>query len=191
MSKEAIIEKILSDAQIKADSFLSVARETADDILSKAAEQCKAYYSASRATIDTTVKDLEKRSETVAGMDAKKLLLAAKATLLDNVYTLALDKFKNLDQKTYTAILNGMLNYADDGDIVTVSKREKDIVNEEFISAYAKKKGIKLSLNKKFGEFDGGMILTGKGIDKNLNFDVELALLRDATETQIAKELFG
>ena len=191
MSKEAIIEKILSDAQIKADSFLSVATETADDILSKAAEQCKAYYSASRATIDTTVKDLEKRSETVAGMDAKKLLLAAKATLLDNVYTLALDKFKNLDQKTYTAILNGMLNYADDGDIVTVSKREKDIVNEEFISAYAKKKGIKLSLNKKFGEFDGGMILTGKGIDKNLNFDVELALLRDATETQIAKELFG
>ena len=72
-----------------------------------------------------------------------------------------------------------------------MSKREKDIVSDEFISAYAKKKGIKLTLNKKFGDFDGGMILTGKGIDKNLNFDVELALLRDATETQIAKELFG
>jgi Archaeal/vacuolar-type H+-ATPase subunit E len=191
MSKEAIIEKILSDADKKAESFLNVAKETADDILSQAAEQCKAYYSSSRATIDTSVKDIETRSKTVAEMDAKKLLLSAKAELLDKVYSLALEKVKNLDKEIYAALIRGMLSYAEDGDVITVSKREKDIVTEDFVSSFAKEKGIKLSLSKNFGDFDGGIILTGKGIDKNLTFEVELSLLRDVTEAEIAKELFG
>ena len=51
-------------------------------------------------------------------------------------------------------------------------------------------KGITLTLAKISGDFDG-MILSGNGVDKNLTFEVEIALLRDELETQIAKEIFG
>lgn len=51
-------------------------------------------------------------------------------------------------------------------------------------------KGITLTLAKISGDFDG-MILSGNGVDKNLTFEVEIALLREELETQIAKEIFG
>lgn len=84
-----------------------------------------------------------------------------------------------------------MLKFAEDGDKVTVSAREKGIVTKKMVDDAAKAKGAKLALDSEYGDFDGGVLLTGNGIDKNFTFEVEFALLRDATEAKIAKELFG
>ena len=40
------------------------------------------------------------------------------------------------------------------------------------------------------GDFAGGLILRGNGIDKNLTFEVELALIRDSAVAEIAKQIF-
>ena len=54
----------------------------------------------------------------------------------------------------------------------------------------AKKLGIKLTLAKEYGTFNGGVILAGKNSDKNLSFDMELMSIKEECETQIADMLF-
>jgi len=191
MSKEAIIDKILSDANLKGDAIIGEANEKADEIISLAAKQCKDYLYQSKTEIDRLTLEIDERSRSVAELDARKLLLAAKAQVLDSVYAKTLEKLRNLDKEQYSALIFSMLENAKDGDVVTVSEREKDIVTKESLADFAKKKGISLTLADKFGDFDGGVIISENGVDNNFTLEVEVALLREQTETKIAKEIFG
>ena len=191
MSKEAIVEKIISDGQKRADAILLEAKEKADEILAEAAGECKVYYDNSVYETGKLVDDIISRGKTVAELDAKKLQLAAKAKVLDSVFEGTLQKLRALDKKTLKALLVKMLDNAEDGDVVILSESEKGVLTEKDIKEYAEKRGIKLSLAKEFGDFDGGLMLRGKGIDKNFTFEVEVAMLRDDTEMSIAKELFA
>lgn len=191
MSKEAIIDKILSDANLKGDAIIGEANEKANEIISLAAKQCKDYLYKSKTEIDRLTLEIDERSRSVAELDARKLLLAAKAQVLDSVYAKTLEKLRNLDKEQYSALIFSMLENAKDGDVVTVSEREKDIVTKESLADFAKKKGISLTLADKFGDFDGGVIISENGVDNNFTLEVEVALLREQTETKIAKEIFG
>lgn len=191
MSKEAIIDKILSDANLKGDAIIGEANEKANEIISLAANQCKDYLYKSKTEIDRLTLEIDERSRSVAELDARKLLLAAKAQVLDSVYAKTLEKLRNLDKEQYSAMIFSMLENAKDGDVVTVSEREKDIVTKESLADFAKKKGISLTLADKFGDFDGGVIISENGVDNNFTLEVEVALLREQTETKIAKEIFG
>lgn len=191
MSKEAIIDKILSDANLKGDAIIGEANEKADEIISLAAKQCKDYLYQSKTEIDRLTLEIDERSRSVAELDARKLLLAAKTQVLDSVYAKTLEKLRNLDKEQYSALIFSMLENAKDGDVVTVSEREKDIVTKESLADFAKKKGISLTLADKFGDFDGGVVISENGVDNNFTLEVEVALLREQTETKIAKEIFG
>lgn len=191
MSKEAIIDKILSDANLKGDAIIGEANEKADEIISLAAKQCKDYLYKSKTEIDRLTLEIDERSRSVAELDARKLLLAAKTQVLDSVYAKTLEKLRNLDKEQYSALILSMLENANDGDVVTVSEREKDIVTKESLADFAKKKGISLTLADKFGDFDGGVVISENGVDNNFTLEVEVALLREQTETKIAKEIFG
>ena len=191
MSKEAIVEKIISDAHLKADSIVAEANAKADEIISAAAEVCKEYMYSFKSETDKMIFDVDARTKTVAELDARKLTLAAKTKVLDVVYERTLENLRNLDKEAYSALVFGMLENAKDGDIVTISKREKDIVTKESLAEFAKKKGIKLTLAEQFGDFDGGIVLGGNGVDKNFTFEVEVALLKEQTEAKTAKEIFG
>lgn len=191
MSKEAIIDKILSDANLKGDAIIGEANEKANEIISLAAKQCKDYLYKSKTEIDRLTLEIDERSRSVAELDARKLLLTAKAQVLDSVYAKTLEKLRNLDKEQYSALIFSMLENAKDGDVVTVSEREKDIVTKESLADFAKKKGISLTLADKFGDFDGGVIISENGVDNNFTLEVEVALLREQTETKIAKEIFG
>lgn len=191
MSKEAIVDKILCDAQNKANSFVEDARVKADGILAESAEQCKAYLFSSKVETDRMCDDIESRSNTVAELDAKKLILCAKIKIIDAIFARALEKVRTLDDKRYKALLIGMLDIAEDGDVITLSAKEKELISKADIEKIAKKKGISLTLADNIGDFDGGIIMSGKGVDKNLTFDTEIAIIRDEMETSIAKEVFG
>ena len=191
MSKEAIIDKILSDARLKADAIIGEAKNNADEIIADTAEACKGYIYNSKADTDKAVLDLEARAKTVAELDARKLQLSAKAQILDRIFARTLDKLKNLDKERYTALVFAMLQNAEDGDEVVISQREKDIVTKESLAQFAKEKGISLTLSDKLGDFDGGVILSENGVDKNFTFEIEVALLKEQTEANVAKEIVG
>lgn len=191
MSKEAIIDKILSDARLKADAIIGDAKNKADEIIMDATEACKGYINDGKADTDKAVLELEARAKTVAELDARKLQLSAKAKILDKIFARTLDKLKNLDKERYATLIFAMLQNAEDGDEVVISQREKDIVTKQSLEKFASEKGITLTLCEKLGDFDGGIVIKSKGVDKNFTLDVETQLLKEELETQIAKEIFG
>lgn len=190
MSKESIVEKIISDAKARANSFVREQHEKAKEILADAAHECKSYIYSFKAETDTMVAEIESRSRTVAELDSKKIMLAAKTRLLDGVFSRAAEKLASLDKDTQRSLLIAMLTeYAEDGDIVTLGKGQIDCLSGYDVSQVAESKGITLRLSQVYGDFDG-MVLSGNGVDKNLTYGVEISLLRENLETQIAKELF-
>ncbi|MEG1662797.1 MAG: V-type ATP synthase subunit E family protein [Clostridia bacterium] len=191
MSKEAIIDKILTDAEARANAMVTEAELRADEIISAAAEQCKTYLYESKNTLENAVKDIEKRGKTVAELDAKKIMLGAKSKVLDEAFALALNKAKKLDKESYKTLILGMLKQAEDGDLVTISKRESGIITKKVVADEATKRGIKLTLNDELGDFDGGIILSNHGVYKNYTLEVEFSVLRDTMEAEVAKELLN
>lgn len=191
MSKEAIVDKIISDAEIRANSFIEEQTKKADEILAEAAEQCKNYFYAFKAETDTICADIESRAKTVAELDSRKILLATKTKVLDGVFQRALEKLKKLPANECKDLFKAMLRQvAEDGDTVTLGKAQSEVLDENDVLEIAREKGVSLKLSKSFGDFDG-MVLSGGGVDKNLTFEVEVDMLREEFETQIAKEIFG
>ena len=189
--KEAIIEKIISDATAKGEAVIDDAKFKATEIENVTKAVCTSMADNAEKERAAAVNDVLTRSKTVAELDAKKLLFDAKNKVVALTFETAINKVKSLPKEKYAKLVMGMLSMAEDGDVVTISKREKDVLTEAVIKEFAAKKKIKLTLNKEFGDFDGGIILSGSGVDKNLTFETEFQLLKDELEETVAKKLFA
>jgi len=189
--KDAIINKIIADAERNEKATLSDAEVRVDEIVSGLAEQSKEYIYRSKAEQDKLKEEIVARSATVAALDAKKLLLDAKNTLIVKTFETALKKARNLQKKSYEKLIFGMLELAEDGDVLIISEREKDIITAAKLKEFSEKKKIKLTLAKELGTFDGGIILSNHGVSKNITLDTEISLLRDEMEEEIARKLFS
>jgi V/A-type H+-transporting ATPase subunit E len=187
---EAIIDKIVKDARKIVNSTLEEANASADETLKLANSDAKIYQDRNMAESYIERDEIVRRKITVANLEVKKLLLQAKQKLIDKAFSEAIEAVRN-DTKNYKLLITNMLAFAEDGDIVTLSAKDKDLISEEFILKATNKLKVKVSVNKKYGDFDGGIILSSKDNDKNLSLEVELASVRDEFEPQIAKILFG
>lgn len=189
-SKEAIIQKIVSDAQQKADETAAEAKAKADAILSVAEEQAAEIIARSEDAKKAQTESILANSAVVAGLDCKKALLTAKADLVRDVFSQAADELKK-DKKRYVALVKKMIETsAEDGDVVQICKDDKEVITKQVVDSVAKKLKIKLSLDKKFANIRGGVLLLGKNYDKNLSLDLETQELRESCESEIAAILF-
>lgn len=189
--KQAIIDKIMNDAKANEKAILDESNKKVDEINCGIEKLVADLTEKSKIEQETLEHDIITRSKTVAELDSKKLILNAKNKLIDETFNKALDQILNLPKAKYEKLILGMLEFAEDGDIVTISKKEKSILTKEKIKAFATKKKINLTLAKDFGDFEGGIILSSKGIDKNLTFESEISILREDIEENIAKQLFA
>ncbi len=191
MSKQAIIDKIVDDAKLKADSFLEEQNREAERLISEAAEQCKDILYRSQAEIALESEDILSRSKTVAELDARKLLLKKKQEILDSIFARTLEKLTQLPDAQMKKLLLGMLKFAEDGDVIVLNERGKALLTKAAVDRATAKRGVKVTLCEDAESFLGGMILRGGGVDKNLTFEVEVQLLKEEYETKIAGEIFA
>lgn len=187
---EEIISKIMKDARKVVNSTLEEANSSSVEALKLANEDAKLYHDKNMAESYIERDEIVKRKITIANLEVKKLLLKAKQKVLEKAFSEAAEVIKS-DVKTYKKLISDMLTFAKDGDIVTLSDKDKKIIDEEFIIKTAAKNNTKVTVNKNYGNFSGGIILSGKDSDKNLTLEVELSSVRDEFEPQIAKILFG
>lgn len=187
--KEAIIKRILDDAEAKAATIRLSAEENRANTLQEAEEWSALYLEKQRALLQAESEDRIARKSTVAELDVRKELLAAKREVLDNVYTLALKKLENLSKQQYLSVLSNMLQkYAEVGEQIILSKSSetyrKDI---ETLPVVQEKK---LRLSESCGDFSGGILLLGEKCDKDLSFDTALKTLKTQIESETAEHLF-
>ena len=187
--KENIIANILSDAEAEKDRILAAAKEKADEIARADDAFCGELEQKTRAQAEENERTILARYVSVANMDVKKVLLQEKQERIAQTFKRAEELILSMDKKAYSALVFSLLDrYAEEGDEVVLSERDKGRITPAEIAAYAKQKGLSLTCRAD-GKFSGGVILEGKVYDKNLTVSMLLKEYREAHETEIARIL--
>lgn len=190
--QQKIIDKILSDATHDAGEMLSEALKKAEALVAAKQSEADAEYDLSVEEARKAGEEVVRRRLTVADLEVKKLLLSAKKQAVDEAFEESLKKLLALPKEEYAALVESMIaSAADDGDVVVISENDKNVLTKAFFDKISAKIGKKLTLSDTFGNFKCGVMLLGKGVDKNLTFESELALLRDEVEPEVAKIMFS
>lgn len=190
--QQKIIDKILSDAKHDAGEMLSEALKKAEALVAAKQAEADAEYDLSVEEARKAGEEVVRRRLTVADLEVKKLLLSAKKQAVDEAFEESLKKLLALPKEEYTVLVESMIaSAADDGDVVVISENDKNVLTKAVFDKISAKIGKKLTLSDTFGNFKGGVMLLGKGVDKNLTFESELALLRDEVEPEVAKIMFS
>jgi len=185
--KDAIVEKILADARQKANSTLEEAIVYGKQITAEAENDARIFLDKNMTESYQEREEIIRRRITVANLEVKKQILAKKQEILKRAFDGAV---KAIKKDSYVDLLYAMLEYAEDGDEVYFSAADKDIFDKEWFSRYLKKSGKKLVFGG-YGDFSGGIIISGKDNDKNLSLEVELKAVRERYEAEIAALIFG
>lgn len=188
--KEAIIAKILADAEKKAQDILHAAETYAVSVKEQAETWAKNYSAEQEKGLKSETAEIVARRKIVAELDVKKVLLKAKQDVIDRIYDNAEKKLCKMDKKTYLSVVLAKIEeFADISDEVVLSMdgvlSEKDISDSE---VFRRKK---LSVSKTIGKFYGGVMLLGKVSDKNLTFHEMILAEKEKNAPKIAKKLFG
>lgn len=190
-NKEAIIQKIIDDAEAVAAANIGEANDTASQILGRAQRQVDKFIETNAQKADEKYADALKRSQVVSNLDVKKLVQGAKKKVIDKVFEESLEAIK-ADKKRYLALLEGMiLSCCEDGDEVVPAMGEDKLITKKFVSDLSKKSGKSLKKSESEGDFKGGVMLSGKNYDKNFTLELELSLIREKLESKIDAILFG
>lgn len=190
-NKEAIIQKIIDDANAAAQKNLDEAREKAAQIIGRAQKQADKYVADNARREEQLYKESLQRGEVVAGLDCKKILQGAKKAVIDKAFDEALQAIV-ADKKLYPALLQAMiLSCCESGDEVVVAQSDDKIVTKKLISDLAKKSGKSIKKSGELGDFKGGVILSGEKYDKNLTLELELSVIRERIESKVDEILFG
>ncbi len=190
--QQKIIDKIISDATAEAGEILSEAVKKAEEIVEKSRGEAQAEYDAFVKKAQKSGEETVKRRLTVSELEVKKIVLSAKKQAVDNAFDAAAERLCSLPKDEYVALVGAMIaSAASDGDVVTVAEKDKKLFTKAYFSEISEKIGKKLILSDTFGDFSGGVILSGHGVDKNLTFESELKLLRDEIEPEVAKIMFS
>lgn len=186
--KQALIEKIIFDAQRIANATSEEGSANAQEIIAAAENDAAIYREKNRFESETERGDIIRRRISAANLAVKKLTLAAKQSFIGRVFYDAVREIR--EDKRYPEYLKGLLRFASDGDTVIICAPDKSALTKKYVSDYAKLKNIKLEYRCD-GGFSGGMIISGEGADKNITLEAELAAAREELEAAIAEMMFG
>jgi vacuolar-type H+-ATPase subunit E/Vma4 len=191
MSKEALLEKILSDAQKTADSILADAENAAAARLGALTDELDAYRAGRREIAAQKAKDIYDSRLVVANLEARKTALQYKQALMNRVYNDVLQALCGMKDKGYTDFFFRLLaKNAENGDVLVINEADKKRITAAALQDFCKKKGITVALSPVHGAFKGGFILQNNLYDKNLTFETLVANLREETETDMTAQLF-
>lgn len=198
MALEDIIQRVSRDASAEADAILQQARVKCSELRGAARAEAEKRKEDILKAARAQAEDVKKRALTLAELDSRKALLAAKQAMVDKAFELAVDKLRNMEAKRYSEIIKRLLlNTVETGtEEVIVSAADKKRLGTGFLETLnrelvAKGKPGKLTFATETREMTGGFVLKRDNVEVNASFDARTKQLRDLIEADVAKILFG
>ncbi len=187
-AEDALIAKIISDGEEEAAKILAAADKYYDETVQKAENAASEYIEAQRAETEAYIKNLKDGKETLGNLESKKILLAARQSLVETVYKRAVNKLGELNKKDCLDLIGKLISeYAEQGETVILPKDGEITAEEVSALDVVQKLGLKV---EKTGMHGGGIILSGKQFDKDLSFAALADSVREKTESEVARKLF-
>ena len=197
MTIKEIKEKIISDAQIKANEIIVQAESKAKKIKSKGIKEAENIKN------DILGKNrqegLLKKNKilTEANLNAKKAILSEKQGIIEKVFSKALEDILNLEDREYCKFIKKIIlnNIENGNEIIYISERDKKRITKVFIddtNRELKNKGKKgeLILDTSYIQIQGGVIIGSGNIRKNISLELLLQKAREEYEMEINNQLF-
>ncbi len=189
MSEQAIIERIISDAEAEAKEIIREAEERAKATVAEANSRAERNKIGTEAEVKAKADSIADGKSAAARLDGAKILLGEKRGVIDEVYARALDKLLNLSEKETLYLCTRLLNeHAEEGDELVFADNFR---YAQAVSALPVVKEKKLKVSTKHTSLDGGFLLCGKNCDKNLSYGAILSMDREEKQSEIASVIFN
>lgn len=188
MSEQAIVQRIISDAEEEAKGIIAEAERRAEQTVAEANLRAERNTKGCEAEIKERVNGILDGKAAAARLDCAKIMLGEKRAAIDEIYSLALNKLNSLNKADALSIAEKLLSrHAEEGDEIIFAENYK-YAKEVLALPVVKDKKLKASNDKK--NIDGGFILCGKSSDKDLSYGSLLKADRESNQAEIALNLF-
>ncbi|HAV20449.1 MAG: V-type ATP synthase subunit E family protein [Bacillota bacterium] len=195
---EKMKEAILQEAQLKADEIIEAATRDAEKILQEAQAEADKKREQELAEARGKARENARRILTLADLDARRKLLAAKEELIEEAFSSAKERLASLEPEVYRDYLKQSLLEVvrDTGGDVIMSERDRSTLGKEIIDevnaelAKGNHKG-RVQLADTSGDFIGGFILSSGKVEVNCTFDAILAREYESLLIDVASILFS
>ena len=194
---EKIIAHILSDAQARADEIIAAAEQQCAGIRDDYDRQAKAAYA---EKIRAGVRECEDRSESmkkIAGMEARKSLLALKQEMVSASFDRARLTLESLPEEKYSAFLAKLAaeSAVSDDEELVLNEKDRATVGERVLAEAnailaAQGRTGALTLADGAGDFSGGVILRRGNIETNCTTELLVDMCRGDMAATLAGVLF-
>ena len=108
-TSEALVQRIVSDAEKRAEEIVIDAKFFADDLNEKANAEAAALSDEIAKKAAKDAEDIKKAKETLSAIENKKTYLTAKQNAVEMVYLRALEKLSAMKKDEYLALIGGLL----------------------------------------------------------------------------------
>ena len=191
MSIEAIVDKIIGDAQEEAEKIRTEVREKVEEIEKTGKANTEEACSIILQRANEESKQKKERLKIIANMEFKKGELEEKQMAISLAFDHVLKEIQNLGKAEYQGLIEGIFLKCEGTEEVIIPSDEKR-VDEEFINKINKllKKGnLKLS-NERRSIPEGGFVIKKGKVESKNAFSILLESIRNQIESKISKILF-
>lgn len=192
---EKIIDRISSDAQREIDDVLAQARAEAAALTAQYQAQAQAEADEILARGEKAAAERGDRLASVAQLECRKGVLAAKQEVIEEAFQLAMHKLTQLPQEEYVTLLADLAAQAaaKGNETLIFSVADRARVGKAVVVAANQKLGDRgqLTLSQETRPMQGGFILSDGRVEVNCTFETLVRLQRGALSTQVADVLFG
>ena len=189
---DTILRRLDTDAKAEADAVLEKARQEAADITARYQAQAAQEAARLAARNEKAAAEREERLVSAAQMEGRKTLLAAKQTVMEQVYDKALDKLLSLPRAQYIEVLAALLAQASPegrGEAI-FSASDRETAGQAAVDAANAKTGGHLTLSAETAPIRGGFLLRQGSVEVNCAFETLVRLQKTETAGLVARKLF-
>lgn len=190
---EKITARIEQEAQSEIDRILEDARTKAGEIAAKYQIQADSERNELSARNEKNAAEREERLVSVAQMESRKVILAAKQEMVEKAYQRAGEKLRNMSQQDYVEVLAKLLVRASSTkkeEVVFSAKDAGEVGAKAVQKANELLKDGTLTVSKEHREISGGFILKNGNIEVNCTFDTLVRLQKAETAGAVVNKLF-
>lgn len=189
---EKIEAKLRQDAQAEVERLTAETDAKTAQIAAQAEAQAKQESEAILSRGEKAARERLERLSSAAGMETRKLELAAKQEMLERAFRLALDKLCALPEKEYLQLLVALLKKASSTgrEQVIFSPKDRERLGQKAVDAANAALSAHLTLSEETRPIRGGFVLTDGDVELNCAFETLVRLQREKLEKAAVQILF-
>jgi V/A-type H+-transporting ATPase subunit E len=194
MDAQQVIDKIISDAESKAEEIKKEAAEKAEQQDRKLKDEMAEFDEQTKQLAEQAAENKRAHILAAARMDAAQKKLAEKRKILDKVFDQAKERIQQLPDQEYTDLMKKLMAGAvESGDETVIADKNDQRINSQLIEKVNSELGDKgkLQLSEEREDLGGGFVLRQEKIQKNVSLPVLINQAREELEIEIARELFN